>query len=100
MSKLTSVEWFYNELIEHKIIKKEKHFSFVKNFATTYELLLEQAKKMHKQEIIDAYATVITKYDGVKSWTKIYDEEAESYYNENYCDNKKINDELKQQKLF
>lgn len=74
MSKLTSVEWLRDKIFE------EFRFTFSDN-------ILNEAKEMHKQEIIDAYATVITKYNGVKSWTKIHDEEGEKYYNETYLNN-------------
>lgn len=52
-----------------------------------WESIRKKAKELEKQQIIDAYATVITKYNGVKSWTKIYDEEAEQYYSETYLNN-------------
>ena len=63
---MTSIEWFYNELIEHKIIKKEKHFTFVKNFATTYELLFEQAKKMHDEEMATNCRQPVKNYHGLE----------------------------------
>jgi len=75
---MTSLEWFYNELIEHKIIKKEKHFSFVKNFATTYELLFEHAKRMHKNEITSAY------FDGAVEIKKNHYIEIEDYYQKTF----------------
>ena len=56
-------------------------------FQIAFNKEYQQAIEMHKQEIIDAYATVITKYNGVKSWTKIHDEEGEQYYNETYLNN-------------
>lgn len=82
---MNSIEWFYNELIEHKIIKKENHFSFVKNFATTYELLFEQAKEMHEQEIIDAWSDG----SGSGQFTTTPDT-PEQYYQETFKQPKKI----------
>ena len=78
--KQTAVEWFYNELIEHKIIKKEKHFTFVKNFATTYELLLEQAKQMEKRQMEDAYAYGMGETSQWDNINKMFDQ----YYNETH----------------
>ena len=90
--KQTAVDYCYEEII--------KHIDLSEFDLESLTAIIEIAKGKEMRQIMDAYATVITKYDGVKSWTKIYDEEAESYYNENYCDNKKSNEQLTQQKLF
>ena len=54
MSKLTSVEWLisrfsHNDIIDHKKISGNKQLY------NLYLRLVEQAKEMHKQEIIDTY---------------------------------------------
>ena len=54
------------------------------DFKQRYNKLMEEMEQLERQQIIDAYSTVITKYNGIKSWTKIHDEEAETYYRENY----------------
>ena len=53
---MTSIEWLIKELEEQKLIKLDKLSTilFNKNFATRYELIVHQAKEMHKQEIIHA----------------------------------------------
>jgi hypothetical protein len=47
----TAVEWLIDQLIEHRIIIVDKTTYQVKY---KHEILLEQAKEMHRQEIINA----------------------------------------------
>jgi hypothetical protein len=49
--KQTAVEWFLDQLIEHRIIIVNKTTYQVKY---KHEILLEQAKEMEKKEIEDA----------------------------------------------
>jgi hypothetical protein len=49
--KQSSVEWLISQLIEHRIIIVDKTTYQVKY---KHEILLEQAKEMHRQEIINA----------------------------------------------
>ena len=51
---MTSIEWFFNELIEKKIVRKD-NLSTYHDFPTTFELLFMEANEKHKQEIVDAY---------------------------------------------
>jgi len=49
----TAVEWLIKELEDQKLIKIDKLSTilFNKNFATTYELIIEQAKAMEKDQM-------------------------------------------------
>ncbi len=49
---MNSIEWLIKELEEQKLIKLDKLSTilFNKNFATRYELIVEKAKEIHKQE--------------------------------------------------
>jgi hypothetical protein len=80
---MTSIEWLIKELEEQKLIKLDKLSTilFNKNFATTFELLFEQAKKMHKQEIIDAVG-VGSQFD--RDYLYGYHDKAEQYYQETF----------------
>ena len=77
-TKQTAVEWLIKELEEQKLIKLDKLSTilFNKNFATRYELIIEQAKEIEKQQIINA-----VKYQCIYTdWQKI----GERYYNETF----------------
>ena len=50
--KQTPVEWFLDQLIEHRIIIVDKTTYQVKY---KHEILLEQAKEMDKERLTDAY---------------------------------------------
>jgi len=82
MKKVTAVEWLLNQLEEKKLIKLDKHstFIFIKDFSTTYELIVHQAKAMEKEQIVDAYI------DGEDDETnrRVLGRAAEQYYNETY----------------
>jgi hypothetical protein len=47
----TAVEWLIDQLIEHRIIIVDKTTYQVKY---KHEILLEQAKEMHRQDIVNA----------------------------------------------
>jgi hypothetical protein len=70
----TAVEWFLDQLIEHRIIIVDKTTYQVKY---KHEILLEQAKEMEKEQIENAH------FDGqhCNEWGNI---PAENYYNETY----------------
>ena len=74
---MTAVEWLLKELEEQKLIKLDKLSTilFNKNFATRYELIIEQAKAMEKEQINKAC------YDGYYKEDEKYTYE---YYNEKY----------------
>jgi hypothetical protein len=67
--KQTAVEWFYD-----KVIQKQ-----YKDIDDSLEDLLNQAKEMEKQQIIDAH---IKGHNAPSSTIKHFD--AEQYYNEKY----------------
>jgi lysyl-tRNA synthetase class I len=72
----TAVEWFLDQLIEHRIIIVDKTTYQVKY---KHEILLEQAKEMEKQNILRAakrgYLAIAEKFDL---------DEAQNYANEYY----------------
>jgi hypothetical protein len=68
---MTSIEWFFNELIEKKIVRKD-NLSTYHDFPTTFELSFMEAKEMHKQEIIDAWN------DG--HYASLYSKENDKYF--------------------
>jgi hypothetical protein len=79
-NKQTAVEWFLDQLIEHRIIIVNKTTYQVKY---KHEILLEQAKAMHKEEIKDAiFWGNIKGYDEHKR--TCIDDEDEQYYNETF----------------
>jgi hypothetical protein len=77
-NKQTAVEWFLDQLIEHRIIIVNKTTYQVKY---KHEILLEQAKEMEKEQIEEAY-----KYARAH-WSR-EDGNAERYYEQTYGGNK------------
>jgi hypothetical protein len=71
----SSVQWFLDQLIEHRIIIVDKTTYQVKY---KHEILLEQAKEMEKERIIKAWKAGDGKYD------KVADKLAEQYYEQTY----------------
>ena len=65
MSKQTAVEWFYQRILAKDI--KE---------------VFEQAKAMHKEEVVDAYREGRT--DQQSASDSFYNRNAEQYYNEQF----------------
>jgi len=79
-NKQTAVEWLLKELEEQKLIKLDKLSTilFNKNFATRYELIIQQALAMEKEQIMRAvYDAMGTNFDPNMG-------RAELYYNETY----------------
>ena len=70
--KQTSIEWLYKEIIK-KSVNDTSH-----NVLS----ILEQAKEMHKQEIIDAYRD--GRSDQQSDEGRFYNRNANYYYNETY----------------
>ena len=64
----TAVQWFLDQLIEHRIIIVDKTTYQVKY---KHEILLEQAKEMEKEQIVNAFNNGENK-------------SAQLYYNETY----------------
>jgi len=58
--KQTAVEWLLKELEEQKLIKLDKLSTilFNKNFATRYELIIQQALAMEKEQMVEAHYEV------------------------------------------
>jgi hypothetical protein len=75
----TAVEWFLDQLIEHRIIIVDKTTYQVKY---KHEILLEQAKEMEKQQMIEFSEQVFrNRYNEVyQSLTKV----ATDTYNQTY----------------
>jgi hypothetical protein len=68
----TAVEWLIDQLIEHRIIIVDKTTYQVKY---KHEILLEQAKEMHRQEIInavDGFPLENRNLDGSEYYEKTY----------------------------
>jgi hypothetical protein len=78
MKKQTAIEWLLKQLEEKKMIKLDKHstFIFIKDFSTTYELIVHQAKAMEREQIVDAYNAARNDHHQMYF--------AEEYYNETY----------------
>jgi hypothetical protein len=70
MDNKTAVQWFLDQLIEHRIIIVDKTTYQVKY---KHEILLEQAKEMEKEQIVNAFNNGENK-------------SAQLYYNETYGD--------------
>jgi hypothetical protein len=76
----TAVEWFLDQLIEHRIIIVNKTTYKVKY---KHEILLEQAKEMEKEQIEEAFANGV---DDEYEWhiNNVPRKNSETYYNETY----------------
>jgi len=87
MVQQTAVEWLIKELEEQKLIKLDKLSTilFNKNFATRYELIIEQAKAMEKEHLEDCWiaAHQAGRFEGKgiaeEDWQTFF-----QYYNETY----------------
>jgi hypothetical protein len=75
--KQTAVKWLIEELVNQKLVKVDKlsTYYWYKNYATTFELLCENAIRMEKEQIIEAW---------IVSDNPLQRIEAEKYYNETY----------------
>lgn len=84
--KQTAVEWLIEELVNQKLVKIDKlsTYYWYKNYATTFELLCENARRMEKEQIMLAngagYKDGILYANG-EQW--LY-ESPEQYYNKTY----------------
>ncbi len=71
-----SVQWFFDQLIEHRIIIVDKTTYQVKY---KHEILLEQAKEMEKEQIINAFCngdnTDCTSEQNIEEFAKQYYEQ-------------------------
>lgn len=79
MSKPNSIQWFLDKLIEHRIIIVDQT-TYGDKVKPKHEILLEQAKAMHKEEII---AAKDDNYVYGEAWEKLRTL-GEQYYNETY----------------
>lgn len=68
----SSIEWLINCITEDQMIKAKSLNEWI--------LLFEQAKEMHKQEIMDAW------YNGFEE-NRPYVDHSEDYYNEKFNNN-------------
>jgi hypothetical protein len=76
----TAVQWFLDQLIEHRIIVVDKTTYQVKY---KHEILLEQAKEIEKEQIEEAFANGV---DDEYEWhiNNVPRKNSETYYNETY----------------
>ena len=81
-NKQSSVQWFLDKLIEHRIIIVDQT-TYGDKVKPKHEILLEQAKAMHKEEII---AAKDDNYVYGEAWEKL-GTLGEQYYNETYGGN-------------
>ena len=72
----TAVEWLVDEMIQRKFFEKETELSY-----TTLEHLTNQAKKIEKQQIIDAYIWGRFEEDKITRTEKFY---ARQYYKKTF----------------
>jgi hypothetical protein len=83
MSKQNSVQWFLDKLIEHRIIIVNQT-TYGDKVKPKHEILLEQAKAIHKEEMVDFGNDLLAQNDcnyiGIPNL-------AEQYYNETFGGN-------------
>ena len=75
--KQTAVEWLIEELVNQKLVKVDNlstYYSY-KNYATTFELLCENARRMEKEQITNAWIATDNELQRIA---------AEKYYQETY----------------
>ena len=77
MSKPNSVQWFLDKLIEHRIIIVDQT-TYGDKVKPKHEILLEQAKAMHKEETLKlyyAYEDYVLREEGIiKTFGQFYNE--------------------------
>ena len=73
--KQTAVEWLLEQIFKHNNLVKGDGWFYVKPD------IIEQAKEMHKQELIDAVG-VGSQFD--RNYLYGYHDKAEEYYQETY----------------
>ena len=81
MEKQNSIDWLIDKLIEHQIIKVDQT-TYGDKVNYKHEILVEQAKKMHMEEICNAH------YEGQKSdrFSFTWDDHPEYWSSEYYID--------------
>ncbi|CAB4136436.1 hypothetical protein UFOVP309_6 [uncultured Caudovirales phage] len=72
--KQTAVEWLIEELVNQKFVKIDKLSTYY-NYATTFELLCENARRMEKEQITNAWIATDNQLQRIA---------AEQYYNETF----------------
>jgi hypothetical protein len=87
-----SVQWFFDQLIEHRIIIVDKTTYQVKY---KHEILLEQAKEMHKQEHATTWDKSMDNLDArggniVRAWVDFDDYYKETYGADHIVDTNKM----------
>ena len=70
-NKQTAVEWLVEQLENHNGVTRQ-----------AFENIIQQAKKMEKQQIIDAFGNV--SLTGEYDYVMLIRKKAEQYYNEEY----------------
>ena len=75
--KKTAVDWLIQELVNQKLVKIDKlsTYYWYKNYATTFELLCENARRMEKEQITNAWIATDNELQRIA---------AEKYYNITY----------------
>jgi len=82
----TAVEWLVDRIAEKSVMEKDRYYIQYKSVTIDITHIIEQAKEMEKQQIIDAHIEgqrVFDKYPHTQ-WTN---DQAEQYYNETYGTN-------------
>ena len=83
MSKQTAVEWLGNE-ITNRITRRNPHDTIIiQTLGEVLIELIEQAKEMEKEQIIDAYLIPLSNEYWFQK-DEILNQESEKYYNETY----------------
>ena len=83
MRKRDSVQWFLDKLIEHRIIIVDQT-TYGDKVKPKHEILLEQAKAMHKEECIKYYVDSIDYGDMGQHIRESFIQIAEKMYNETF----------------
>lgn len=82
MAQQTAVDWFHEKTWELKMLLEKQQIS-VGEYGVAYYDILEQAKEMFEQQMIDMY----TEGEGILSES---DFKAKQYYNETYNQNNNL----------
>lgn len=82
MKKQTAVEW-YNDEIDQLVSMLITNQLSISRYNELQNKLLEQAKAMEKEHIIDAILQSVGMKDDEK-WVNLFKEQAEQYYNKTF----------------
>ena len=85
MNKPNSVQWFLDKLIEHRIIIVDQT-TYGDKVKPKHEILLEQAKAMHKEEVL-SFDTLLHKHEMEALNNNTILLTKEEFYNETYGGN-------------